>query len=183
VEVLRQRLARYTDLVAAPIYCSVLPRATETAALLAQMSGVEPQHHCGLCTYHFDDSVDGMSWDDYRGEHTVHGGGVFRPYERHTEPWGQLMTRTGAALYEIAIGNAGRTAIIVAHSETVDASLVALGNLPILGRFETRVPPTSITEWQTDDDPAGTGHPTFTFPRWTLVRLTDAAHLESAGLT
>jgi hypothetical protein len=68
---------------------------------------------------------------------------------------------------------------MVGHSETIDASLTALGELPIRRFFATSITNTSITEWVTDDDPAGGGPPSWSFAQWTLVRLNDAAHLET----
>ena len=107
------------------------------------------------------------------------GGGVYRPYQQGVEAWAQLLARVGAALYDIAIENAGGTAVLVVHSETIDASMVALGDLPIRQPFDRRLANTSITEWATDDDLVNTGPPSWSFPRWTLVRLNDAAHLET----
>ncbi|HKE15385.1 MAG TPA: histidine phosphatase family protein [Kofleriaceae bacterium] len=176
---LRDRLARLDELAGAALYSSTLARAVETAAIVSPALGATaPRQHCGLCSYHVSDAVDGMPVEELRRRHSQPGGGVYRPYEEGVEAWAQLLARVGAALFEIAIANAGRTALLVAHSETIEASLVALGEMPIRRPFDLRIAPTSMSEWLTDDDLVQTGPPTWSFPRWTLVRLNDAAHLE-----
>jgi broad specificity phosphatase PhoE len=180
---LRDRLARLDTLAGAALYSSTRPRAIETATIIAPALGsAEPRRHCGLCTYHVADALDGMSIDDVRRQHGRPGGGVYRPYEEGIESWAQLLTRVGAALFEIAIENAGRTAVLVAHTETIEASLVALGEMPIRRPFDLQLANTSLTEWATDDDLVDTGPPSWSFARWTLVRLNDVAHLERPPL-
>ncbi len=60
------------------------------------------------------------------------------------------------------------TVILVGHAETVEISFNALGLLPVHRPFDLKVPPASITEWVTDQDP--TQWPP---PRWTLVRFNE----------
>ena len=164
----------------APIYASTLGRSIETAAIIASAFGRdagEVEQHCGLCSYHMPPELDAKPTMELWGNQ-VPGGGVYKAYEEGNESWIALLARAGAALFEIAQANAGGTALIVAHGEVVQASLVALGELPIRRHFEVPVKPTSITEWTTTDDLFDTGYPTWRFPRWSLVRLNDAAHLE-----
>jgi broad specificity phosphatase PhoE len=176
---LRDRLARLPDLAGAALYSSILPRAVETATIIAPALGATaPTQHCGLCTYHYPAASDGMLVTEFLRVLGQVGGGIYRPFEEGGEAWGQLLVRVGAALFEIALANAGRTAVLVAHTETIQASLTAIGELPIRRHFDVGFAGTSITEWTTEDDLAGTGPPTWSLPRWTLVRLNDAAHLE-----
>jgi probable phosphoglycerate mutase len=178
-ERLRDRLARWDGLAGAALYSSTLPRAIETATIIAPALGATaPAQHCGLCTYHYPAAADGMAVEEFQRAFGQPGGGVYRPYEVGNEAWAQLLARVGAALFEIAIENAGRTAVLVVHTETIGASLTALGELPIRRHFDGRIANTSLTEWTTEDDPAGGGPPAWSFARWTLVRLNDAAHLE-----
>lgn len=177
---LRDRLARWADLDGAALYSSVLPRAVETAAIIAPALGAAaPTLHCGLCSYHVSAAADGMAVAEFRRVFGRPGGGVYRPYEEGNESWAQLLARVGEALFEIAIANAGRTAVAVVHGETIGASLTALGELPIRRYFDVETTHTSITEWVTGDDPAGGGPPAWAFARWRLMRLNDAAHLEA----
>lgn len=157
----------------AAIYSSVIPRAVETAGILAAaLSDLEVVQDCGLCTWHTPAFADGMKWAEYQGEHSLAGGGVFRPFERGNESWSQLVSRTGRALEEIAARHANETVLIVAHSETVNAAQIIFGNLPLSMNFDAQVSPTSVTEWITQ------GHPdAWPRPRWSLMRLNDTAHL------
>jgi len=161
------------------IYSSTIPRAIETAAILAGEEARVVQD-CGLCTYHMADWADGMSWEQIRREHRRSDGGLFHPFEDGNEAWADLVLRVSKALTRIAAATSGGTAVIVTHAEGVAASLVAFGSLPLYREFDVLVAPTSITEWVTDDDPAAPwqpeGRPTLPV-RWTLARLNDAAHI------
>ena len=179
---LRDRLAHWPGLAGAALYSSILPRAVETATIIAPAVGATaPTQHCGLCTYHYPEAADGMAGDEFQRVLGRPGGGVYRPFEEGNEAWAHLLARVGAALFEIAIANAGRTSVLVAHTETVQASLTALGELPIRRHFDVSIEDASITEWTTEGDPAGVGPPAWSFPRWTLVQLDDAAHLEGVS--
>src|SRR3712207_4539444 len=58
---LAQRLVAEVQQAPATIYCSVLPRAVETAQILAQAWGSLPVvQHCGLCTWHTPPHADGQ---------------------------------------------------------------------------------------------------------------------------
>jgi broad specificity phosphatase PhoE len=171
------RLARS---IPAPVrlFTSPLPRAVETADLIAAAYDMPPPtQHCGLCSYHVPDHHDGIAVADLWANQ-LHGGSAYRPYEEGNEPWMQLLARVGAALGDIAIECTGATAVVVTHNEAIQASLTAFAELPVRKLFDVWFNEASITEWVTDDDPAGTGYPTWSFPRWRLVRLNDTAHIE-----
>lgn len=176
-----RRLARAPWASEARLYASTMRRAVETAAVIGAELARDPsavEQDCRLCSYHFPPELDAMPvlelWSNQQP-----GGGVYKPYEQGNEAWIEVLARAGAGLHDIAQANAGRTAVVVAHGEIVQASLVALGELPIRRHFHVPVAPTSITEWTTDDDLFDTGYPHWRFPRWNLVRLNDAAHLEA----
>jgi probable phosphoglycerate mutase len=166
------------------LWCSTIPRAIETAGILAATLGVSGvEQDCGLCSYHLPDWADGLTWDEIRAGHSVPGGGVYHPFERDGEAWADLVVRVSKALTGIAARSVGATAIVVAHAEVVEASLIAFGSLPLYRNFDIKVGPTSITEWTTEDDPSAEW-PVETSPwpsvRWTLARLNDTAHLATA---
>jgi probable phosphoglycerate mutase len=47
------------------VYSSTIPRAVETAGVLADALGVPTvEQDCGLCSYHMPDWADGMRWDE-----------------------------------------------------------------------------------------------------------------------
>ncbi len=172
-EGLARRLARELREHSGAIYCSVLPRAVETAEIVAAaLRRPEIVQDCGLCTWHTPAHADGQLWAEYRRDGGLAGGGVYRPFQEGNESWSELVARTGRALEQIAARHAHDTVIVVAHAETVASSLIVFGGLPLSPGFDPDVAPASITEWVTTGDPEA-----WPRPRWTLVRLNDSAHL------
>lgn len=172
VAALSRRLANELRVRPSALYCSILPRARETAEILAAaLDNQDIEDHCGLCTWHTPAEVDGMAWSEYRQERGLIGGGVFRAFEGGNESWSELVSRTGRALEEIAARHMGTTVVVVAHAETVESSLIVFGEMPLARGFDLRISPASITEWSTEGNPAS-----WPRPRWTLVRLNDRAH-------
>jgi probable phosphoglycerate mutase len=172
------RLAGETENHPVAIYTSIIPRAIETAGIVAEaLGGFEVIQDCGLCTWHIPAFADGMKWADYQAQHNLPGGGVFRPFQAGNESWSELVTRVGRALEEIASRHANQTVLIVAHTETVNAAHIVFGNLSLSMGFDSLVSATSITEWITEGDPDA-----WPRPRWSLMRGNDTAHLfNSAG--
>ena len=174
---LRDRLQRSAPSLAPDyIYASVLPRAVETAQILADGLGkdaVEARQDCDLCSWHIPAHADGMTWKEHGERFTIAGGGVFRPFQSVSESWSELVGRAGRGLWGIAQRHHGETTLIVAHRETIVASLIIFGNLPLTPSFDVGVANASLTEWTTEED-------TMAWPaaRWTLARLNDSGHLE-----
>jgi probable phosphoglycerate mutase len=164
-----QATAVVDRLGAAPVavYSSIIPRAIETAGIIADALGLPSTEDCGLCTWHSPAFADGMPVADYQRDHSLPGGGIFRPFEEGNESWAELVVRTSRTIIDIADRHRGTTAVIVAHAETVNASFHALGQLPLMRSFDTVVDPASITEWTTDEDPTAAIPPA----RWTLHRF------------
>ncbi len=147
------------------LYRSELRRAAETAAPIAAALGVPAEPDCGLCTWHYPAYADGQPVDVLKNA-PLPGGGVHRPFQVANETWAELVVRTGRSIMDIAHRHAGETAVLVGHSETVNAAFHALGAQPLLRAFDTVVAPASITEWTVD------GHPTESpYTRWTLRRF------------
>lgn len=185
---LRERLTA-TGFKPDAVYSSTIHRAAQTAGILADAyAPLTPARECGLCGFHLDDSLDGLSWDRireefrHRDESGRPDGGVFVPFEEGNESWAELVARVGRTLTTLATRHAGGTVLAVMHKESLEASLIAFGALPLYRDFDVEVGRASITEWVTDDDPAaprdldrGLGLPV----RWRLMRLNDTAHLEN----
>lgn len=176
-ERLARRLAHELKEQPGTLYCSVIPRAIETAAILAEtLAPSSVVQDCGLCTWHTPSEADGATWSTYRAEHSANGGGVFRPFEHGNESWSELVGRTGRTLEQIAARHVHETVVVVTHAETISSSLIVFGGLPLAPGFDMHIASTSITEWQTEGDPDA-----WPRPRWTLVRFNDNAHLTMAA--
>ena len=170
------------------VYSSTIHRAAQTAGILAEpYPPTAPVHDCGLCGYHLDDSLDGLSWDRIRSEFRHRDesgrpdGGVFVPFEEGNESWAELVARVGRTLTRLAVRHAGGTVLVVMHKESLEASLIAFGALPLHRGFDVELGRTSITEWVTEDDPSAPWdqEASHALPvRWRLSRLNDCAHLE-----
>lgn len=178
-EALRDRLARTGEIDADVLLASILPRAVETAQIIAPALGHPALvQDCGLCELH-PGECDGMSWDDF--EERYRGPGyTFTPYDP-LSPGGESVIgfqgRVSMALHRLTIEHAGRNVVAACHGGVVQTSMVAFLGLPFLGAMaDLPVENTSITEWELHADAQVPHRP----PRWRLVRYNDAAHV--AGL-
>ncbi len=113
------------------IYSSVIPRAWETAEIIAATLGItDVVQDCGLCTWHTPGQADGKPWSVYQQEHSL-AGGVFRPFEHGNESWSELVGRTGRAMEQIAARHKQQTVVVVTHAETIASSFIVFGGLPL----------------------------------------------------
>ena len=168
-EALRDRLTATHELGdVAAMFASVLPRAIETAEIIAPaLGGLTVKHDCGLCEVHPGDELDGMDLDEFEATHgSQPPASVFHSWGPGSESWAEFVARTGRGLLEVASAHRGQTVVIAAHGGVVDASFRVFGGLPIQRRMTYYTVNTSITEWQEQDD-----------GDWLLLRYNDAAHL------
>ena len=164
-EALRDRLAASREIQADVLLASVLPRAVETAEILAPaLGGLEVDQHCDLCEQH-PGECDGMSWDEANNQFGTDTWTPFRPFSEGGEAWAEFMVRAGAALHRVAEEHEGRGIVVACHGGIVHASMVAGLGLPATAIPPINVDNTSITEWEIADG------------RWRLFRFNDAAHL------
>lgn len=174
---LRDRLAATGELGTVDVLLSsTLPRAVETAEILAPAVG-------GLAVEQLDDlcelrpgEADALLWDDYRSLYMGEGWtwDPYRPMAPGGESWAEFMVRVGRTLTDVSREHAGRTIVVACHGGVIEGSLVSLGHLPTGNRFDVDIENTSITEWQWR--PNRRGH-----PAWALARFNDAAHLRTRG--
>ena len=170
-EALRHRLARTGELAdATALLASVLPRAIETAELLAPaLPALDLDRHCDLCELH-PGEADGLDAEEYERRYPGMGGGwPYAPPSPGGESWAEFMVRVGRTLRDLAGRHAGGTVVAVCHGGIIEGSLLALGELPLRRPFDLQIDNTSITEWL--------GPPHGPDGRWRLVRFNDAAHL------
>lgn len=168
-EALRDRLAA-SGFRPDAVVTSVLPRAIETAEIVATGVGADPAavpRSCGLCERHPGEG-DGLTWDDLVARY-----GVADPLEdpdRPLSPGGEspraFRARVEASIAALAERHAGRTVLVVAHGGVIlGATLAFLGLGPRW--FAHGLANTSLTEWVRTGD-----------GRWLLHRFNDAAHLD-----
>lgn len=167
-EALRDRLAATGELEPDVFLSSVMPRAVETAEIIAPAFGLDLRQECDLCELHPGES-DGLTWDEYRrkyGEVDM-AADPTSPIAPGGESVAAFQARVVGALRRIVEEHAGRTVVIVCHGGVVASSFVAFFDLPVertMGAF-VHVRNTSITEWRHDGR------------HWWLGRHNDAAHL------
>ena len=186
-EALRDRLARTGELAGASVLLtSLLPRAIETAEIIAPALGdLAAKQHCDLCEIHPGEG-DGFSWDEFEVRYRRGGGASANPYEASApggESWAGFYTRVGTALSRTAIEYAGQTVVVVCHGGVIEGAFAALGNLALRRPFDVHVENTSITQW-TFETPDGVGFgpgPGHRLARWRLDRFNDAAHIAGLG--
>lgn len=176
VEHLRNRLAATHEIQADVLIASTLPRARQTAELIA------PALNLPII---FDDDVqelklgeaDGMltsdAWDRF-GKPDFDGQPL-RPIAPGGEGWGQFMLRVGSALSRITRTYAGKTIVIVCHGGVIDGSFIYFMQTPslIVPPIEFNTHNTSITHWHYLKIENR--------PRWRLERYNDATHLRDIG--
>ncbi len=173
--VLGRRLRRTGELAqAAAVYSSILPRAIETAALIADGIGDRvAEQLCELCERH-PGEADGLTWAEYeeRFERTsLPTEDADVPLSPGGESWSYFVRRVESALVDLALAHPGELVVVVAHGGVIDSSMIRFLGLADEGAG-TRLHPehTSLTEWQH----IGT--------KWRLVRYNDAAHLRDPDL-
>jgi probable phosphoglycerate mutase len=153
---------------ASAFYASVLPRAIQTAEIIAPALGdLELRTDCDLCEMH-PGECDGMTWQEFARLYPTPDFSVEpdRPLSPGGESWSGLLRRVDTILRALADRHAGETIVITCHGGVVNASLVAFLGLAHDGtRLDLRTRNTSITEWEREDG------------RWRLLRYNDSAHL------
>lgn len=169
-EVLRERLTRTRELRAPDaIWTSTLPRAIETAEILAAGFPHGRVRRSGGLDERDAGEADGLFWHEIPtryGRTSTPGDEPHQPLAPGGETWITFIDRAEAELLRLARENSGGLTLVVAHGGIIDASLIRFLSLPGHGsQIRLHAEHTSMTEWQ------------FTGRRWRLVRYNDAAHL------
>jgi 2,3-bisphosphoglycerate-dependent phosphoglycerate mutase len=174
VEALRDRLAATGEVRADALLASVLPRAIETAEILAPaLGGLPVDQDCDLCEQHPGEG-DGLAWAEFQAKYRPEGW-RFDPYEPMApggESVAEFNARVARALTKVAAEHRGGTVVVACHGGVVAASMISFLGLPFQGGLvQLFSDNTSLTEWVLGDEDRD--HP----PPWRLVRYNDAAHL------
>lgn len=176
-ERLRDRLHATGELRPDVFLASSLPRAQQTAEIIAPALGLSPILDDELHEMRPGDQADGMSVAEYKRRF----GWVSledepeRPIDPGGESWATFTARVSRALARITTEHEGKTIVAVCHGGVIDAAFLHFFGLPL-----GRVPPvgffthnTSLTHWEFDARSKRN--------RWRLVKYNDDAHLAGLG--
>ena len=156
------------------IWSSTLPRAAETAQVVAEGLGMEVSQHADLVEQR-PGEADGVRFADFPARFGMPDW-ESRPHAPMA-PGGESVAafhhRTSAAIEEVASAHEGQTVMVVCHGGVIDVAFRYLLDLPRYGHFDLWTLNCSVSEFSVDDSGDRRG-------RWRLVRYNDAAHL--AGL-
>ncbi len=171
---LREYLTETCRIRADLLLASVLPRAIQTAVLIAPALGLlAVRQECDLCEIHTGDA-DGLLWTEYAARY---GG-----FDMETEPervfapggdsWRSFHERVQRMFVRIAEEFADQTVVAVCHAGVIMASLRVLFDIPHSGTgTQMRPTNTGLTEWEYVPG----------LDRWTLHSFNEHAHLLGLG--
>jgi len=171
-EALRDRLTATGELDGADVLVSsTLPRARETAEIVAPALGGLPVEEIDDLREHDPGEADGLSFDEFverYGSPDLEQD-PYLPLSPGGESLAGFHVRAATALHALVRANEGRTVVVACHGGVIDAALRSFLRLPAVGAFDLFTKNTALTELVRA--PSG---------RWRLLRYNDAAHL--AGL-
>jgi broad specificity phosphatase PhoE len=167
---LRDHLAESRRVQPDVLIASVLPRAIETAQIIAPALGLEiAGHEADLCEVH-PGEADGLTWAEYELHHgkfdmEAEPDRVFAPAG---ESWNSFHDRVRVTLERFIDDHADQTVVAVCHAGVIMASMRILLGVPHPGTgAQLRPTNTGLTEWSYDSSRR----------RWTLHTFNDASHL------
>ena len=154
------------------VLTSVLPRAIETAAILAPVFGsIEAVEDCDICELH-PGEADGLTWTEYVDRY-----GIVSPRPPHERfaPGGEslleLDARAAHVVADIVTRLPDKKVVVVTHGGFINAVCLHLLGYGMGDGQQFSLAPenTSLTTWSTSDDAS---------KPWRLDRYNDATHLE-----
>lgn len=172
-EALREHIAAIR-LHADVLLASVLPRAIETAEIMAPALGLEAVgQECDLCEVH-PGEADGLTWTQYATRY-----GSFdmeaepeRVFAPGGDSYASFHERVHRRLLRMADEFANRTVVAVCHAGVITASVRVLFGIPYPGTGARILPTnTGLTEWEYEPDG----------DRWTLHTFNEHIHLLDRG--
>ncbi len=171
-EVLRDHLADTGRIHADVLLASVLPRAIETAEIIASALGVEAEgvcQECDLCEIHTGEA-DALTWTEYAARYGSFDmeGEPERVFSPGGESWRTFHERVRETCRRIATEFIDQTVVAVCHAGFIMASIRVLFDIPHPGTG-ARIRPTNtgVTEWEHER----------TLDRWTLHSFNGQPHL------
>jgi probable phosphoglycerate mutase len=174
-ERLRDRLAATGEIRADSLIASTLPRARQTAEIVAPALGLPIVWDDTVQELSVGDA-DGIPWNEIEPNIPDFRRETFRPLAPGGESWPMFVLRVATALDRITREHEGKTIVVVCHGGVIDASFVSLMGLSMVAvppiEFHTRN--TSITRWKAhlrENDR----------PIWQLVSYNDDVHVRDIG--
>jgi probable phosphoglycerate mutase len=172
-ELLRDRLAATREIAAGVLISSTMPRARQTAQILAPALARDLCEDAAFCEM-LPGEADGLTFEEYERRYGKFVFDPSRPLSPGGETWLTFVERTSAAFERITTEHAGQTIVVVCHGWVIESSFVhffGLGrrDMPTL---DFQVTNTSITHWQLHERGGRL--------RWGLGRYNDAVHLQAA---
>jgi broad specificity phosphatase PhoE len=178
VEALRDRVSETGELGAdVVLYASLMPRAVETAGILAPVLG-DPDilQDCDLCEHHPGEG-DGLTWEVFDERYPQHSSGFDPDFRRApgSETWNEMAARVKKAFDGLVERHAGRTVVVASHGGVIVQSMLRLLAVDLATTAERAwfsPENSSITEWRRGSNPYS-----YHSLEWELVRFNDHAHL------
>ena len=177
---LRDRLLQSGDIKPDIFIASSLPRAKQTAQIIAPaFDGVPLLFDDDVQEFRVGPEADGLSFDEYKARFGWHdfADDVFQATDPGGESWATFLLRIGQTLTRITREHTGKTIVIVCHGGVIDASFMLFFGLnafavPNVGLHTVN---TSLTLWER------VAHRNKM--RWQLSFYNDDAHLQGAGVS
>jgi len=173
-QALRDHIRETGRIRADVLFASELPRAIETASIIAPALGMETfGQECDLCELHPGEG-DGLTWTEYAARYgsfdmQAEPDRVFAP---GGDSWTTFHDRVERILGKLANEFPNETVVAVCHAGVIVASLRVLLGIRNQAN-DARMQPTNtgLTEWEFNPVSA----------RWTLHTFNDASHLLRLG--
>jgi probable phosphoglycerate mutase len=175
-ELLRERLARTGEIKADVLIASPLPRARQTAEILAPALGLPVALDADLEEWRTEDGSLSPQEFAERAKTIPAGQMPFFRWVPGSENWLEFSIRADSAFNRVAREHEGRTIVLVCHANVIEASLaffLGLSGAPLL-RLNVLPGHTSITHWQKEAPTPGF------LSEWLLERYNDRGHLEES---
>jgi broad specificity phosphatase PhoE len=167
---LRDHLAASDRLLPDVLIASTLPRAVETAQIVATGLGIELAREDPELGEVDPGEADGLDWAEFRERYGSFDMEVDRdrPFAPGGDSWNSFHARVSRVLDRFVEEYRDRTVVAVCHAGVIMGSLRILFDIPHPGTgAQFRPTNTGLTEWEYDADRA----------RWTLHTFNDASHL------
>jgi len=167
---LRDFLAASARVRADVLLASIIPRAIETAEIIAPGLGIQTfGRECDLCEVHTGEA-DGLEWAEWGARYGSFDMEAFpdRVFAPEGESWNSFHERVRGLLERIAADHPDETVVAVCHAGVITAAMrCLLGMPPTDATTQLRPTNTGLTEWEHDP----------VLDRWTLHSFNETGHL------